>query len=411
MCIPKQESALYSICKARVSSSFASALLAVVCVMPVLGATSGARADIADSKPNPGLDVDASERRLFALSQALLQDPQNPELLLQKGVLLFELGKLQAAFEVFEALRTTFPEQPAPYANLASLYARLGRLEESRQMLLQSDALQGNQVQTQLSLASVNMGLALAALGKANTLKPGDAATQRKLQALEKIVADTSAPYLSAGNTSLNSDRGVNAALSAPYGRPSKTTKERTVNHPQPARDRLSLMVPDIGDTSPPPSTTPAPTPAAAPPASPAKAQGATTAGAALPALTVATPAALQGAGDTVKAEVLKAVEAWGKAWAQRSYTDYLAAYGLGFQPPEGAAREAWARRKQAVMEKAQYIKLEIKVSGVQFNGKTATVKLSQHYRSDRHTDFSRKELTLNLEEGGWKIVAEKPAK
>jgi colicin import membrane protein len=409
MGIPKQESALYSICKARASSSFASALLAVVCVMPVLGASSDAHADIADSKPNPGLDVDASERRLFALSQALLQDPQNPELLLQKGVLLFELGKLQAAFEVFEALRTTFPEQPAPYANLASLYARLGRLEESRQMLLQSDALQGNQVQTQLSLASVNMGLALAALGKANTLKPGDAVTQRKLQALEKIVADTSAPYLSAGNTTLNSDRGVNAAPS--YARPSKTTKERTVNPPLPARDRLSLMVPDIGDTSPPPSTTPAPTPAAAVPALPAKVQGVTTAGTTLPALTVATPAALQGAEETAKAEVLKAVEAWGKAWAQRSYTDYLAAYGLGFQPPEGAAREAWARRKQAVMEKAQYIKLEIKVSGVQLSGKTATVKLSQHYRSDRHTDFSRKELTLNLEEGGWKIVAEKPSK
>ncbi len=328
--------------------------------------------DIPDSQPLQGLAVDANELKLFSVSQTLLQDPQNPELLLKKGVLLFELGKIQAALEIFESLRIAFPKHPAPYANLASLYARLGRLEESRQMLMVSDSLQGNRFQTQLSLASVNLGLALAALGKANDLNPNDVATQRKLRSLEKYIAESNKePFSPNANQATKLANRGSSINQESYLQPSKAVTQRQINNTALARDRLSLSIVD------------------------AETQDQTIA---------------PGSNDEVqKAQVLKVIAVWGKAWTQRAYSDYLASYSAGFQPPDGMERAVWADRKQAVMEKAKYIKVELKVSSVQIVGSTATVKLSQHYRSDRHSDFSRKELTLGVEEGDWKILAEKP--
>ncbi len=387
---------LYLFCKARISSSAASAissvLLAAVCALPFFAMAASPVTDIPDSKPVPGLEVDASELKLFSLSQTLLQDPQNPELLLKKGVLLFELGKTQAAFEIFESLRVTFPNHPAPYANLASVYARLGRLEESRQMLMISDGLQGNRFQTQLSLASVNLGLALAALGKANDLNPNDVATQRKLRSLEKYIAESNkAPFSSDADPATKLATGARNTNQESNQRLSKAAKVRQASNPGPVRDRLSLSMADTED-SPPPSPINVPAVAVA-----------------RPPPTLSTTVGSNE--DARKAQVLKAIAVWGKAWTQRAYGDYLAGYSANFQPSDDTTREMWTDRKRAVMEKAKYIKVEIKVSSVQVTGNTATVKLSQHYRSDRHSDFSRKELTLGFEEGGWKILAEKPVK
>lgn len=381
---------LYLSCKAWVSSFVASAigsaLLTTVCTLPAFAMAASPVSDTPDSKPLPGLEVDANELKLFSLSQTLLKDPQNPELLLKKGVLLFELGKTQAAFEIFELLRIAFPNHPAPYANLASVYARLGRLEESRQMLMMSDELQGNRFQTQLSLASVNLGLALAALGKANELSPNDVATQHKLRALEKYITESNkTPFSSAADPSTKSVQ-TNRSISTPQS--SKTATVRQTGHTNPARDRLSLSMVDTED-NPPPLPTNAPT----------------TSTALAPHLLTST----LGSNDAVrKAQVIKAIAIWGQAWTQRAYGDYLAGYSANFQPLDGTTREVWADRKQALMGKAKYIKVEIKVSSVQVAGSTATVQLSQHYRSDRHSDFSRKELTLGFEGDDWKILTEK---
>ena len=362
------------------------ALVAMMLLRPV-AAGSETVVPNTDAKPVSGLNVQDTELKLFNVSQLLLKDPQNPALLLQKGVYLADLGRLVAAFDTFDALRLVFPEQPAPYANLASIYARWGQLEQARQMLLKSDVLQANRYQTHLSLASVNLELALASLNKANELKPGDPATQGKLRSLEKFLAESNkvptpsnlqseAPIRS-NSSSTAPERIAQAAASASTERVPRTRSSRS------RRDRLKLDVFDATKSD-------------LPIESMAPLRPATEAGTAQ---------------DPRKAEVLKAIEAWSVAWTQQSFDGYLSQYSAAFKPSEGATRDAWARRKRALMEKAKYIRIDLKISEIQFDGATAIVRLSQKYRSNRYADFGRKELKLKLEDGVWKIVAEKPLK
>lgn len=343
------------------------------------------------SRPNarlalPPSDQEATELKLFNVTQSLLQDPQNPELLLQKGIHLSSLGRLQEAFDVFDALRTNFPNHPAPYANLASVYARWGKLEEARQMLLKSDALQGNRFQTQLSLASVNLELALAALNKANQINPGDRNTELKLRALEKYLVDANKAVFPASAIRNERTLDTNAGRIPQDMAPSATAKPRVIETVTRKKDRLSLTALE-GDELPKPVTTPA---------------------AAAQAVTSTAGSAKEASTDVRKQEVVKTLESWAKSWANRSYADYAALYATNFQPSDASGKEAWFKRKQALMEKTNFIQVELKVSTIRFSGEKATVLLTQRYKSDRYTDTSRKELVLTAEDGNWKILREK---
>ena len=338
-----------------------------------------------DTSPVPGLDVSKTETKLFALSQLLLTDPGRPEHLLLKGVYLTELGRLRAAFDIFDSLRTDFPEHPAPYANLAAVYARWGRLEDARQMLLKSDALTGNRHLTQMNLASVNLALALAALNKASELKPDDVGTKLKLRSLEKYLADSSAPRapdrqpqedgvsVSAEPTSTLPPISRGAITAAPN--PNRTPKATEA-----PRDRLKLGSLDDGNRQ------------------EANHEASSEVG-------KHEPPSLVGKND--RSTVVKAIEAWTEAWAKKSYDDYIACYSTRFQPNDGGTRDSWARRKQDLLDKAKYIQLDVKISDIQIERSTATVRLTQKYRSNRYRDQVTKELKLQLENSRWLILAE----
>ena len=334
-----------------------------------------------DGAPVPGLDVPDTELKLFKLTQLLLQDPQNPALLLQKGVYLSELGLLVAAFDTFDALRLAFPEQPAPYANLAAIYARWGRLEEARQMLIKSDALQANRYQTHLSLASVNLELALVSLNKANEIKPGDPATQSKLRALEKYLAESNKVSAQPTGQSVPGPVASASPSRVAQSAPSEKVERVPARSSRTSRDRLKLDVLDSTQSD----LQVKPVAPTLPPSDSGVSQ------------------------DPRKAEILRALESWTLAWTQQSYENYLSHYSAAFKPAEGATRDAWALRKRTLMEKAKYIRIDLKISEIQFDGPVATVWLSQKYRSNRYADFGHKELKLKLEEGAWKILAEKP--
>ncbi len=362
-------------------SRFVSALLIVVLIVPTV-CGSQVLVPKSDSTPVPGLDVQDTELKLFKLSQLLLQDPQNPALLLQKGVYLSDLGRLVAAFDTFEALRLAFPEQPAPYANLASIYARWGRLEEARQMLLKSDALQANRYQTHLSLASVNLELALVSLNKANELKPGDPTTQSKLRALEKYLTESNKVSAQPAGQSLS--RSVPSADLPRIAQAAPSEKVERTPPAQSSRTRRDRLKIDVFDA----------------PQSDLQIK---------PTAPTLAPSDSGGLQDPRKAAILKTIESWTLAWTQQSYDDYLSHYSTAFKPSEGATRDAWARRKRTLMEKAKYIRVDLKISEIRFDDAAAIVRLSQKYRSNRYSDFSHKELKLGLEGGQWKIVAERP--
>lgn len=348
---------------------------------PVTGWSQEARSGRSALPPS---DVEALEHKLFTTNQALLREPQNPELLLQKGIYLSSLGRLQEAFDVFDNLKTSFPLHPAPYANLASVLARWGKLEEARQMLLKSDALQGNRFQTQVNLASVNLELALTALNKANQLNPGDRHTEMRLRALEKYLQDTGKSTFSSGSTHAGERTQDADARRIPQDmEPTSTPKPRKAEISGSKGDRLSLSVLASEDANKPSRSTPDPRPSA-------------------------TATSSVNNGDAREQQVVKALNDWAAAWASRAVVNYSSWYSADFQPADGQTKDAWFRRKHALIEKTTFIRVDLKVSTIRFSGRNAVVTLTQHYKSDSYTDTHKKELTLTAEDGNWKILREK---
>ena len=328
------------------------------------------------SAPNEALEM-----QLYQVSQALLQDPQNPELLLKKGVFLSELGRLPQAAELFDALRLAYPEHPAPYANLASVYARQGRLEQAREMLLKSDVLGGNRFQTQLSLASVNLELALVALNKANEIKPGDPRTLQKLQNLTRFIAESNKAPFTMEQSARAADEVTPLTPRRAMMSNTQGAARATMVSPNKSADRLTLAAPDIGEG-----------------AEPAQVKRSS----------AGSGPALAGAADPRRGELLAALDAWVKDWSARQFDTYAAHCSSRFQPADGSSREAWSAYKQQVMERAKFIHVTVNVRDVAFDHNNATVTFDQSFRSDRHADHSRKQIQWVMEDGGWKIAAEK---
>lgn len=332
----------------------------------------------AEVLPIAGLDIKATELQLEKLSELLLQDPQNPQWLLQKGIYLSDSGKLQAAFDIFEALRVAFPDQPAPYVNLASIYARWGQLDEARDMLMKSSALQGDRLQTQLSLASVHMGLALEALTKAREIKPGDPVTQARLQALEKLIADPAGV-------------GVIIKGQAEATEPKKPGKQDIVTTPVPPRrerpkrnqaiqsrgDQLQLDSLDLSADS--------------------------------PALGMGKARESALSLDTARRnDVQTALRSWLKAWSARSFESYASHYSAAFEPSDGTDLHTWKQRRKTLIESTSFIQVDIQILNLQVDGPMASVRVQQTYRSDRYADKVRKDLLLRLEGSQWKLLSER---
>jgi hypothetical protein len=325
------------------------------------------------------------ERKLFDVSEQLLKDPQNPTLQIQKGVLLAQLERFQAAAEVFEALQQQYPNQPAPYANLASVYARMGRLEEARKMLLKADSLQADRYQTQLGLATINLELALQALATALDSKPGDPIAMARRQALARLMENPVGvnPGADTPTTTLPSNKG-RSGIAPKAG--SHRESERgagalpTAPRAQPKRDRLTLDD-DFASI-----------------AQPDKTLSATTAQGNKPGEKE----------STEELAVRNALDSWSMAWSRKSFDVFEAQYSASFQPANGVNRNTWAAKKRGLLESAKYIHVNVVIEDMQISNGLAIVRLKQRYQSNRFSDKTRKELTLKLEDGNWRITSEK---
>jgi len=120
-------------------------------------------------------------------------------------------------------------------------------------------------------------------------------------------------------------------------------------------------------------------------------------------------PTVVDGDGAKVEQQVLQAVEQWRTAWSGRDIDAFLASYSDRFQPGGGQTLEQWRDHKRRVIGKSRKIEVRLEKVLVQpsRSGKRARVQLLQHYRSDALQSSGRKQLELELETTGWKIVGE----
>ncbi len=106
---------------------------------------------------------------------------------------------------------------------------------------------------------------------------------------------------------------------------------------------------------------------------------------------------------------VLKSLNAWVSAWAQRDEEAYLASYDASFVPQGGGNRADWEKRRRLLLGVAKNIDIKIDSPSVDRNDDgTATVTFNQFYQSDRYRDAVVKQVRMVERAGRWLIVDEK---
>jgi len=106
---------------------------------------------------------------------------------------------------------------------------------------------------------------------------------------------------------------------------------------------------------------------------------------------------------------VLRSLNAWARAWAQRDEEAYLASYDASFVPQGGGNRADWEKSRRLLLGVAKNIDIKIDSPSVDRNDDgTATVTFNQFYQSDRYRDAVVKQLRMVERAGRWLIVDEK---
>ena len=125
---------------------------------------------------------------LARVERLLAQQPRDPQLRFQKGVLLAEMQRRADAIAVFTQLTVDYPEIPEPYNNLAVLYAAAGEYDKARANLDAAIRANPNYAVAHQNLGDVYAQLARLSYSKALQLEPSNAAVPPKLALLREII-------------------------------------------------------------------------------------------------------------------------------------------------------------------------------------------------------------------------------
>ena len=102
-------------------------------------------------------------------------------------------------------------------------------------------------------------------------------------------------------------------------------------------------------------------------------------------------------------------VEGWADAWSEGRVEEYLSYYSSDFTPGNGMTLRQWRAYRAERLSAPQYIRVSI--TALEFEVVSAdrlAAVFFQNYRSDRFEDTVRKRLDLGLEDGRWRILAER---
>lgn len=155
----------------------------------IAGVPSGFAASTPPGEPSTLAQTGTArqQKELEALNRRLAEEGERPDLELQRGLLLIQLGRDTEARVQFQTLRERYPEQPAPYVNLAALHVRAGELDQARQMLNMALERSPGKPSVLESLANIHLGLAWKYLKQATEGTPANK-TDGRLQTIEAML-------------------------------------------------------------------------------------------------------------------------------------------------------------------------------------------------------------------------------
>lgn len=310
----------------------------------------------------------------------LNKNPRDAQMRFLKGVILTEQNKTPEAIAVFTKLTEDYPGLPEPYNNLAVLYAAAGQYEKARTALDSAIRTNPSYATAYENLGDVHAKLASQAYDKALQLDSGNSAAKSKLTLVRSLVGNMNSPANAKAPATPTTAPPVVVAR-APEPAPAK---------PAPAAPAAAPTPPVAAAPAPAPAPVAKPAPTPEPKAEPVKPE----------------PKPAQN-GNGERDEVLKAVNAWARAWSAQDVKSYLNSYAGDFQVPNGQPRKTWEEDRRARIVGKGSISVKVEAPQVTVNGNTATVKFRQVYVSDRLTANTRKTLVMAKQGGRWQIKQE----
>lgn len=298
-----------------------------------------------------------------ALEQAdayLVTKPRDAQMRFQKGLILTEQNKIADATKVFSSLSEDYPDLPEPHNNLAVLYASQGQYDKAKSALETAIRTHPSYSTAHENLGDIYARMASQAYGKALQLDKGNAAAQTKLAMIKdlfmgKTKGVQSPSTIAAGNSSATAPEKI--AEKTPERIPAKTAEK-------PAPEKVPF------------AEKPAPEKPAVP--------------------------------DGNSNEVLKAINAWAKAWSDKDAATYLAFYASDFHTPRGTSRPAWEKNRRERIGKPKSIHVEITHPKVSFTDAAhARVSFKQSYHSDAIKSTTTKTLEMVKTGEEWLIQQE----
>lgn len=315
----------------------------------------------------------------------LASHPKDAQARFLKGLLLTEQHKTKEAIKEFSDLTRDYPELPEPYNNLAVLYAGQGEYQKARAALEAAIRTHPSYATAQENLGDIYAKMASQAYDKALQLDRSNTGAQTKLALIKNIFTP-------------NPD-GLPPVKAEPAKQPAVATAEDTkVPTPKPAAP-AKAAAPKPAETA--PAKHEKPSAAKAQTEKAAKKETAEKKEAAHPA---------KKPGATEKAAVLRAVEAWAKAWSAKDVKAYLAAYAKDFKTPRGEKRSAWERTRKQRISAPKSIRVSVIDPKVSITGADrAVISFKQVYHSNTlKTLTTRKSMTMVKSGDKWLILEER---
>ncbi len=333
---------------------------------------------------------------LRLVEQQLSAEPDLPDGLFLKGVLLVELRRADEAHAIFERLIELQPGLPEPYNNLAVIQAAAGDYETAVATLRRS-------LQTHASYRTAYENLTkiysqLASEAYAEALEPG---TDERPEVVELVLLGNLGEFVG-----VRSDAGDEPTAETQIAAAEPTAMAQTPPLPAPeAAQEPEMAEPEMPKpevTEPEMAEPEMPKPEVTEPAI------------AEPEMTEpeAAEAEATSIGETpfeaTAESVAPFVEGWRSAWQEQRVDDYLAAYAADFRPGDGSTWQQWSEVRRERLSAPEFIRVTLAyLDEPHVEGSTAQIRFLQSYESNTFQDRVTKMLTLTWEDGGWKILEE----
>ena len=303
---------------------------------------------------------------LDRINNFLNANPNEPQAMFMKGLVLVELNRREDAIKAFTDLSEKHPNLPEPYNNLAVLYADSGQYEKSKKALETAIKTHPSYATAHENLGDIYARMASEAYDKALQLDNSNSRAQNKLSMIKDLFGNKP---MSAQAPTVASK--VPAKTDVAKVDMTKPVAAKTPNGTQPIRPADKKLVP------------------------------------AKPVIDEKLSAPTDSAPNNDKA-INDAVAQWAKAWSSQDIDAYLASYANSFKPAKGQSKKEWEQTRRDRISRPKSINVEVADTNITMDGDSkAKVSFKQTYRADGKPQSTAKTLLMSKKGDAWLIEQE----